>query len=218
MKLAFVVEGETEELLVKRLLRTHLFEHGVTIELTQLVVARTNSWGVFENDLKHLLRRFGRDRQARVTTVYDLYAIDKKRLAITDELARANIPSTKAQIAEQAMSARIGDDRFIPHVSLYELETLIFADLSKVIDRLPECSAGLEQLNRDVRGLQPEQINDRPETSPSHRLLAATSGRYRKTTEALAILSAIGLPAIRSKCPHFDAWLTQLEALGGASA
>lgn len=58
-----------------------------------------------------------------------------------------------------------------------------------------------------------EEINDSPQTSPSHRLLQWMP-RYRKPLQGPPIIELVGLPIIRAQCPRLDAWVTRLEQLG----
>ncbi len=214
MKLGFVVEGETEEAFVKQVLRPHLFAQGVTIEPNHVLNVKGNKWSAVQRLAGHLLGRMGRGRDVRITTLYDLYGIDQSGLGITDALTAATQATRKAEIAEDAMRKGLADERFVAHVSVYELEALIFADLTQVIAVHPEWRTEIEQLARQVHGLAPESINDRRETAPSHRLLQATANRYNKVVDGPSILRRIGLPALRVACPHFASWLRALEELG----
>jgi len=57
----------------------------------------------------------------------------------------------------------------------------------------------------------PEDINETPEGAPSKRILRIFPG-YRKLLHGPTIAERIGLKTIREQCPHFDDWLTRLEA------
>lgn len=114
------------------------------------------------------------------------------------------------------MAADIGDPRFIPYVQLHEFEALLLADAGKIatyyIENVRE-SQQLALLAGTVRS--PELIDDGQHTAPSKRiasLIPAYAGE--KPTAGPQIAAAIGLSAIRAKCPHFDAWLRKLETLG----
>jgi hypothetical protein len=63
----------------------------------------------------------------------------------------------------------------------------------------------------------PELINHDPDTHPKARLRDLT-GDYKETRDSPALLEKIGIETIRRACPHFGAWLTRLEALGGGAA
>ena len=58
----------------------------------------------------------------------------------------------------------------------------------------------------------PEDINDSPDTAPSKRIRKIV-GSYDKVAEGLLIAADIGLQKLRNECPHFNAWITELENL-----
>jgi hypothetical protein len=61
-------------------------------------------------------------------------------------------------------------------------------------------------------------INDGPNTAPSKRI-ASQIPDYEDAKAAVGpeIAELIRLDTIRSKCPHFHAWLSRLESLGSAA-
>ena len=217
MRVRFVVEGETEEALVRSLLIPHLRAHGIACAPHQdILVARGNKWRIFHGLIDASLRGLGK-QWGLVTTLYDLYGIDQSNLQIEDAYARAAQPREKARIAETAMARAVGaSDRFLPHVSLYEIETLVFADLARSVEVRPEWEGGIENLARKVKAREPESIDDTRETSPSHRLIDALPG-FDKVADVPLILEKIGLETIRDRCPHFDAWLRVIEDRSSAS-
>ena len=80
---------------------------------------------------------------------------------------------------------------------------------------VPQISA----LQRIVDDLPfPELINDGEQTDPSKRIIAQFP-QYSdlKTTVGTQMAERIGLKTIRSKCPHFSAWIDRLEKLGAES-
>jgi hypothetical protein len=40
-------------------------------------------------------------------------------------------------------------------------------------------------------------------------------GGFSKVADGVLIASDIGIETIRKECPHFNAWIEQLEALSG---
>lgn len=58
----------------------------------------------------------------------------------------------------------------------------------------------------------PEEINEGADTHPAARILKHAPG-YRKPLHGPLIANRIGLATIRSRCPHFDQWLTNLAEL-----
>jgi hypothetical protein len=55
-------------------------------------------------------------------------------------------------------------------------------------------------------------INDNKATSPSQRLERIIMG-YHKIVHGNILADAIGLKAIRDKCPRFNNWLKKIEAV-----
>ena len=64
----------------------------------------------------------------------------------------------------------------------------------------------------------PELIDDGQHTAPSKRIIAQFP-QYNdlKTTVGTQVAERIGLENIKSKCPHFKAWIDRLEKLGAKS-
>ena len=96
-------------------------------------------------------------------------------------------------------------------MAVHEFEALLFSDSGILAEEL-----GIQQIHvdnvLDEFGGNPERINNSPETAPSKRLETWKSD-YKKTTDGIAIAERIGLPAMRAKCPLFDAWLSAIENL-----
>lgn len=66
----------------------------------------------------------------------------------------------------------------------------------------------------EVQGIPPEEINEGTTTAPSKRIIQHVPVYERsKVRVGASAAAAIGLPVLRTKCPHFDAWLRQLEKL-----
>jgi hypothetical protein len=103
---------------------------------------------------------------------------------------------------------------------LHEFEALL---LSKALQFKAFYADAQERALRGLADLvanfpSPEDMDDGRETTPAKRI-AKFFPRYpkEKKTAALTIAKAIGLPGIRERCRHFDAWLTKLEGLGSRS-
>lgn len=73
---------------------------------------------------------------------------------------------------------------------------------------------GVTTLQAEVSGIPPEDINDSPQTSPSHRLRRLVPS-YRKSVDGLDAIEWVGLHVVRALCPRFDPWLSCLESLAG---
>ncbi len=217
MKRALVlVEGPTEERFVKDLLRPQLWTVNLDIAPTLLVTKRIKSggsfrggvtgFGKFENDAKRLLSGAG---DALVTTMLDFYGLP------TDFPGMATRPSgtpiQRVRHVEQAMWAHLGSpSNFLPYLALHEFEALLFSssdELPRAVTH-PEKTAEFAAIRAEFS--TPEDINERPGSSPSKRI-ARLFPAYRKTIHGPSTAARIGLERIRSECPHFAQWLERLE-------
>ncbi len=111
------------------------------------------------------------------------------------------------------MASRINDWRVIPYLQLHEFEALVMACLPNLEDLYdaPDQLAGLARLRTEVASMQPEDINDSRDTAPSKRLMSRILG-YSKTQHGPDVIERAGLAHVRSQCPRFNNWLTQLES------
>ncbi len=218
-KLLMLVEGQTEEVVVNRLLGPHLEARGVHCIPTLLETRRlasdpssrggVSSWEKMRRDLQALLA----DSSAWVTTLFDYYGLPR------DFPGRAKRPPARGaqrevEHLEREMTAAISrSERLIPFLALHELEAWVFAGPAMVAKHfgVPSVERTLAAMVRRAGG--PEGINDGPNTHPSRRL-SSEIARWKKTSDGPLILEAIGVAAIRKQCPHFHGWVAKLEALG----
>ena len=206
IRLAIVVEGETEQGFVDQVLAARLWESEVYVSPTSLggnvSVARV------ADRMAKLTRSFD-----RVTSLVDFYGFTRRRAASPDELQNR---------IDDAVHRQMGPNRDLAHafsyVQQYEFEALLFAEVGAFANlpgRLAISAAQVAAL-RAVRGQfpTPEHINDHPDTAPGRRL-ANVIPRYDKQAYGYLTAQEIGLDAIRAACPRFGEWLTRLESLGG---
>ena len=218
-----LVEGQTEEAFVRRLLAPKLSVHGVAIWATTYGRRRSHG-GVprWARAKRELLRLVKEDTGRRVTTMFDYYRLPSDWPG--REVVDGGSTSAKAQILERAMQRRItdslGDDpglsRFIPYIQMHEFEALLFSEPST----LGEVLARDAHPQRTIRALRqvadnfptPEEIDEGATTAPSKRIRSLAE-HYQKVTDGNLAATRIGLESMRQKCPHFDEWLGSLEAL-----
>jgi hypothetical protein len=211
-----LAEGQTEERFVKTVLASHLRAFELHVEPVIAQTKRTasgakhrggiNSWHKVESDLRRLL---GASHAVAVTTMIDLYALPPRWPGCPLGIQPAR---DKVAVVETAMAAAINDRRFLPHVTLHEFETLLFAAPDACADW-----AGEPQLEKALRTAvtqcgEAELVNDGSDTAPSKRLRRAWPS-YAKTVDGPGLVDEIGLPRLRAACPHFDAWVCRLEGL-----
>jgi Domain of unknown function (DUF4276) len=218
-RVTVVVEGQTEDAFVNRVLAPALWSRGVY--LTPILLGVPGHKGGRPNYArlrKDVLLHLKQDRTAYCSTMLDLYGLG------------AGFPGTpvppgltgiaKAAHIEQAIKAHIcelvpdlrPDVRLLPYIQVHEYEGLLFSDppvFAAAINR-PHLARTFQAIRDDFA--TPEDINDDPTTAPSKRVLAAHRA-YRKVLDGTRAAGAIGIEAMRRECTHFRDWLERLEAL-----
>jgi len=217
-KRAYVlVEGQTEEVFVKQVLAPAFFARGLFLEPTILVTKYVKhgpdfkggvlGYAQFKRDVDLLLNGTG---DALVTTMLDYYRLPNDFPGMKNR-PQAH-PRKRVEHVEQAVEANVNAPRkFMAFLALHEFEALLFSS----DDELPRALTHLEKrdafIAERVEAGAPEDINETPEGAPSKRILRIFPG-YRKLLHGPTIAERIGLKTIREQCPHFDDWLTRLEA------
>jgi hypothetical protein len=211
-------EGLTEQLFVKRLLAPYLALQGVF--LTPVILDKPGEKGGdvkfarARNDIgKHLKQR----NNTFVTMFVDYYGIDSDWPGYAESKKQTE-HNRKAHIMNQATADEVNNlfsdlnanSRFVPYVSMYEIEALYFSDPQWLAATSGAPQKSIEQILAECG--EPEKINDHPTTAPSKRL-EHLSNRFRKTTTGIAIATAIGIPKMRQSCPLFNNWVSKLENL-----
>jgi hypothetical protein len=216
-RMLVLVEGQTEEQFVKIVLAPWLLDLGVSVSPTILVTSRKNdgtrfkggvsAYSKFKGDAMRLLSSGG---DAYVTTLLDYYGLPQDFPGMS---SRPTGPaSTRVAYVENAIAADFGNRfDFRPFLVLHEFEAWLFAsetDLPETLD--PDANAdAFKFVCREFQS--PEEINDRPDLAPSRRITRLVP-TYSKTIHGPLIAQRIGLDGIRAKCPHADAWFTDLES------
>ena len=202
ISLGVVVEGETEERLVKDLLDAHL--RVVGIEADPVLLNGDVTVSRLATFMGLTFRQHG-----MVTSLVDYYGFRDKG---------ADNVSTLEQRIQTEVIGKLNNSAdmslIIPYVQLYEFETLLFSDVSAfqyVIGLYHGTVAELAAIRQNFAN--PEEINDNPDTAPSKRITKIITN-YNKVAHGPAIAQRIGLPTVRNQCPRFNAWLTRLESLG----
>ncbi len=213
-----LVEGPTEQRFVKQVLGPYLAERGVF--LTPIILDKPGEKGGdvkfarAQNDIKrHLKQR----SDTYVTLLVDYYGIRgdwpgyaESKQQTTHIRKSAVMTRSTADEIQTLFSDQNPGRRFIPYVSMHEMEALYFSD--------PACLAEKIGVNQryidDILSAcgEPEKINDHSTTAPSKRL-AQLSDRFKKTSTGIAIATAIGIPKMREACSLFNDWVSSLEQL-----
>jgi Domain of unknown function (DUF4276) len=222
VRLYLFAEGQTEETFANKLLMPHL--GNLDVFLVPLMVCharrrgRPHRGGIRNYEpMKNDVLRFLAQEKARdvfFTTMIDLYALPSRfpRQHEADRFRRD--PFQRVEFLEKAFADDLNDPRFIPYIQLHEYEAILFSDPTGFRFVYDHHEAQIAELQTIADGhTSPELIDDGPQSAPSKRIIDKFPD-YAKPTMGPEVAERIGLDAIRSKCPHFHAWLSRLEALG----
>lgn len=209
IRLAIVVEGETEEEFVKRVLANHLHDHQVIAQPIKPRGRSGPSSGTIS--VERLASQMNRLRWNFdvVTSLFDFYGFKGKRVQETVDDLEGRINEE----IEKRSGVGLDYSRVFSYIQRHEFEGLLFSEVDAFVDIL-DISAQTRESLQDVRGSfpTPEDIDDGPNTAPSKRIMKLVSG-YQKRLYGPILAEETGLWKIRTECPRFDSWISRLESL-----
>jgi hypothetical protein len=219
LRLYITVEGQAEKAFADSALTPHLANYNIEVKprvvLTNRKLGKRGGildFAKIEGDLTRLMHQ-DRHPEARFTTMIDFYALPPEFPGRAEARKKA-LPRDRVAVLEDSLYRRFSDDRFTPYIQLHEFEALLYCDLSELQRRLNHAEHGIAALQLEVADLAPEDINDGAHTAPSKRIINHLPVYERsKVRVGAPAAAAIGLPALRAKCPHFNDWLSNLERL-----
>lgn len=205
-RLVFIVEGDSEIILVNQVIIPYLYELGFQNPMNaQTIITNrkqhnkggVTSYGLFRNDLERTL-----NQGAIVTTLIDFFRLPTDFPEFTND-------SKKISMMETAIHADFGQNPdLIPYIQKHEFEALLFTNLSGfeiVIDDEKKLKAIQAIVNAYPN---PEDINNSPQTAPSKRLEKIFS--YDKALHSELILEGVTMESIKEKCPRFREWTERI--------
>jgi hypothetical protein len=205
-----VCEGLTEATFVHRVLAPYVYSE-CSVELTpSLLKSGTGRSGGGNVTVERLANHMAREYHNfdGVTSLVDWYGFSRRDADHCTQLEERIRQDVEYRVL------RVDTRKLLPYVQLHEFEALLFADVEGFRICIDGWSTAVEQYLRSVREQfkSPEDINDNPSTCPSARI-AATFGEYgyQKASDGPLVAEEVGIPAMRSACPRFDAWLKWLE-------
>ena len=215
-KVLVLVEGQTEESFIKRILSPYYYSKQIFFTPTIIKTKReirgpdhkggVNSYQQVKRDLKPLLNDKSVDI---VTTMIDYYAIPSNFPGFD-----TRPPGTcyeRVEHMENHFCTDISHTKFFPYLQLHEFEALVFASEEKLSTAFINLQAKLAQVSViNKLFASPEEINENPDSAPSKRLKGIFPG-YQKIFHSQLILSQVSVEDLRAKCRHFNSWLTKLE-------
>jgi hypothetical protein len=214
-----LVEGQTEQSFIKSVLSPYLAD--ITEQKIILTPTKVGNQGGdvrfsrYQKDIGlHLKQR----AVTYVTLMVDYYGIGKDWPGF-EEAKRQDTHSKKAAVMNKETIKKVQDlfpeqnaaHRFIPYVSMHEIEALYFSDPASLARIMNIKETKIKSILRDCG--EPEAINDNVEMAPSKRL-ENLSKNFKKTTTGIAIAKAVGINQMRKHCPLFDEWVYKIENTG----
>lgn len=225
MNLFIYVEGQEEELFVNRVLRGHLHHFGIVVkkpllaatsfrigddETADVTVGGVTNYAAIRNDILDQYATGEIQAGDVLTTLIDLYALPKDFPGHAEAIAQGLAAGGKAAHIEQAWKAGIGHTNFFPYMQVHEFEALVLTRPTVLADLYEEHAASIEQLRAECAPFHtPEDINERKETSPSHRIKTRVPNYVKE--DGFRFLQSIGVPELKAHCPRFKAWLERCE-------
>ena len=221
IRLHLIVEGQTEETFVNRVLTPYLSSFKIWSDARRVLTGRKKGrifrggmtdYSRAKRDITLWIKEDG-GQDSFFTTMFDLYGLpdDFPGFSESQDLA----PLEKITKIEAALERDISHPRFIPYLQLHEFEAILFSDPQKLDWQFFEHGKAINSLIQIASQFDsPEFIDDGAETSPSKRIISEIP-QYKNLKPIVGPVTAekIGLSRIREKCKHFDAWLSRLERL-----
>ena len=216
-RVLILVEGQTEERFVKDVLAEHFQRLNCYIAPTLLVTKHVKdgprfkggvtNFARFENDLDRLLHGSG---DAWITTMVDYYRLPSDFPGMATR-ALCRTPRERVEHVEDEIQRHFRNPRNLRiFLALHEFEAWLFSsaeELPRVLTE-PEKQPAFAAIRNEAG--TPEEINERPGYAPSERIESLFPA-YRKTLHGPTTAARIGLDRIRRECPHFHAWIAQIE-------
>ncbi|NVK52692.1 MAG: DUF4276 family protein [Flavobacteriaceae bacterium] len=206
-RLVFIVEGDTEIILVQNLIVPYLVNLGFQNSMhAQTIITNRKQhkkggvvgYEKFKNEVTRTLAQ----GNVIITTLIDFFRLPNNFPGYTENSLQID------QIESAVLQDFQNNSDFIPYIQRHELEALMFSNRSGfelVIDedeKLQEIDSILSEYNN------PEDINNHPDTAPSKRLERIFN--YDKTGDGELIFEMIGIENIIEKCPRFSEWLSKI--------
>ena len=226
-RLYLFAEGPTELTFADTVLKPHLATLGVYLHPPVLIAHAKKKGKVhrgggrkyvpMRNDILRFLEQ-ERGGDVFFTTMIDLYAIHTEFPGLDEAEKLRHMPDKRVEALEKAFGKDISDSRFVPYIQLHEYEAYLFSDptwFRYFYDHHEKQIAALKAIAD--RHATPELIDDGQHSAPSKRIIKELPD-YEDAKPAVGpqVAELIGLEVIRTKCPHFAAWLSRLEELGQA--
>ncbi len=216
-----LVEGDSEEFTIKKVIVPELSYQGIYVTPMRMPTSKGHKGGDvnFDRLLHNVSIHLKQRSDTYITTFLDLYKLNNTFPYFEESLKIADTYQ-RVQFLEEKLHAEICEltgcrkERFIAHIQPYELEALLFSDVSIYNQVVENWQNHIDELQNIYDEFEtPEHINNSFETAPSKRLESILKPKYRKTRHAPLLAEKIGLAKIEEECLHFSAWLNKIRQL-----
>lgn len=212
-RLIIVCEGQTEQSFCQNVLSPYFLSKGIVVEAP--TIKHSHGGIVPWETLKHQLVEHLHEGDAVVTMLIDFYRIkdsyqfpgweEAKSLVDSQDKMNGLFQDMLNDMPEELMN------RFVPYIQLHEFEGLLFSDISAFRNNFMPAECDFDAIQSAIDEFEnPENINNKPETAPSSRLMSAVVG-YDKVLYGTILAEETGLGTIRSRCPLFNSWIERIE-------
>jgi hypothetical protein len=216
--LFFVVEGETEEDFIGKVLAPYYqsrhFIKAAKVPNKRNSHKRNDKGGLISyRSCVDVCNRFLRtaSNADKIILLLDYYGLN--HTFIDSEVSSIVNVYDKINHIQRKLENDIDDKRFKFHLQLHEYEALLFSD----VDILGAYFEGQnqDQLYSIIQQFdnQPEKINNHIKTAPSKRIKQLFGKSFSKNIAGVTIAQQIGIPRIREKCPHFNSLCNLIDQL-----
>lgn len=211
-RLYIVVEGQTEQEFVRTILAKYLAKYEIySVVAIPVKTSKIGRGGLvnylhLKNTIQCLLKESS-SRDILVTTFIDYFRIPTNMPGYEQALALAS-NNEKISLLEQKLAEDIWDERFIPYIQLHEFEALLFSNNSG-FEYYYKHDIASQTAKIVDKYANPEEINSKPETAPSKRIMAIIP-QYEKVVHGNLIALTIGIQPMLDKCPRFAQWVQSL--------
>lgn len=221
-RVVVVCEGETEEEFVRDVLAPGFCGVGLYLEPQMVNTSPEHRGGAlnYERVRRHLRNTLRQKSAPVVTTLFDLYKLDKRFPGFEQSQAIRDLGQRLALLRRElhtdvVAAAGCLPGRFIPYIQAHEFEALLFSDVPTLTGVEPAWEAATAALSAARTAADsPEHINDGPESKPAaHLERELKNPGYRKRTHGPVAAQKIGLAKIEAECAFFAAWLAQIREL-----
>ncbi|WP_421921110.1 DUF4276 family protein [Marinifilum sp.] len=208
-RIVFIVEGDTEILLVEKVIMPYIYELGyqisyncqtITTNRKQHKKGGVGSYGKFKNEILRTIAQ----GDVLVTSLIDFFKLP------TDFPSFKNDSNRIEEIEKGILEDFDSNPNLIPYIQRHEVEALMYSNMDG-FELVMDDEDQLEKVQQIMDEYpNPEDINNSPETAPSKRLQGIFN--YDKTGDGEMIFEMVGIQAMLDKCPRFAKWINEIRA------